>query len=80
MLRLQVSEFQVPHIDAVDGHSAGVHIVKARHQARERRFASAARTYERAYGARRDVYRDVAQHGTAFLVTKRHVLEGEFAA
>ena len=71
----------VAHVDAVDEHRAGGHVVEPRHELHERRLARAGRADERDGRAGGDVERDVVDGGARrAVVAQRRVAELDAAA
>jgi len=75
----EIGDAQVADVMAIDFDCAMADFIEARHEVSESRFARARWAHQSAYGARRNVHFDSAQHGFGIAVGETHVIERHVA-
>ncbi len=76
----QLAEIELAHVDAVDEHPPGLHVVEPRDQRGERRLARARAPDQRERAALGDVEIDLVQDRALGVVAEAHALEPQLAA
>ena len=70
---------ELAHVDAVDDHPPGLHVVQPRDQRGQRRLARAGRADQRERATRRQVEIDAVEHRPRRVVAEAHALEPQLA-